>query len=653
MSKSTCLAQNGLLSYTDFHAGHRATLLESMGQALAVAPEHLFIASVLPSHLSEAQFTEEWTQHHVLKRGVTVKLGFNAFTMDEVHSTMDKINDQEQLSEDLAEYATAAGWSLTPGCIGVDDLDVVAESATDATEQVAPTPAPTLATIPGSMDWCGSGQLIQSTFSLVFTGDDEVGEGSHDWLDGTPGQTGFRDCFVSILTSTPGFDIPALQSHDGSCVSYAHTSAYAEVPLQDSLTGVVSYKQTMSLVVNLPTTDMLDTHFLNNMTTSTTDFGDADSTHLLTSTVIQALNEQCVSPSALTGGELQYLDLVQGEEAPTPAPIDDVDCETSAEWTEWTECSHTCSDDGEKSRFRVIVTDGLGNGARCQLHCPDNGLTADGHSCVHLHETDECNRGVCPTDCEVSDWGHWDTCDQTCGVGQVSRSRSIIQLEENDGLECPTLLTDTDSCSLQEFCPVDCTLSDWAGWSDCSKECDDGEGPGERVRRKFVENTEYYGGEACEPDDMIDTQSCNENLCPVDCVVSAWSAYGSCSKTCAGKAPGTRLFGARQERTRYIITDEQNGGRECPKLFQTKLCALHPCGAHVCTTNKGFPLTCTYERGIVYTHHVNDVHDDELFMCYHNYVTEVCTCLCWPKNVISSAQHSGASDITSFHVPSV
>merc|ERR1712100_1015904 len=83
----------------------------------------------------------------------------------------------------------------------------------------------------------------------------------------------------------------------------------------------------------------------------------------------------------------------------------------------------------------------------------------------------------------------------------------------------------------------------------------------------------------------------------------------------------------------------------CPTLTQTKLCALHPCGAHVCSTNKGFPLTCTYERGIVYTHHVNDVHDNELFMCYHNLVTSVCTCLCWPKSV-GSVHRSMASNGT-------
>merc|ERR1712167_305724 len=137
---------------------------------------------------------------------------------------------------------------------------------------------------------------------------------------------------------------------------------------------------------------------------------------------------------------------------------------------------------------------------------------------------------------------------------------------------------------------------------------------------------------------VSDPIDCNVQACAVDCQMSEWSDWGSCSQSCAGKPAGTRLFGAYQERTRYVIRDGAGGGKACNAEDETqkKLCGLHPCGAHVCTTNVGFPLTCTYEKGIVYTHHVNDVHDNELFMCYHNYVTEVCTCLCWQKADLSN-----------------
>merc|ERR1711966_622009 len=208
-------------------------------------------------------------------------------------------------------------------------------------------------------------------------------------------------------------------------------------------------------------------------------------------------------------------------------------------------------------------------------------------------------------------------------------------------MACPTS-SETMACR-EKACPVDCLLSEWSADSQCSKSCTPIGGSAGKLRRyRRIIATPMYGGKQCDAvlplsssasttGPLEEEESCNFNQCPVDCEMSRWSGWGSCSKTCAGKAPGTRLYGARQFRTRYIVKAPSNDGVACGALTQQRLCALHPCGAHVCTTNHGFPLTCTYENDVVYTHHVNDVHDNELFMCYHNYVTEVCTCLCWPK----------------------
>jgi len=222
----------------------------------------------------------------------------------------------------------------------------------------------------------------------------------------------------------------------------------------------------------------------------------------------------------------------------------------------------------------------------------------------------------------------------------VHTEPSIGSADQIEGAPCPEDSDSSTTCNNQP-CPKDCQLSQWGEWGACSKKCntnpDDatGAGAGKSYRRRTILSLAYYGGAECGS--LIDETTCNEQACPTNCVVSQWSEWGTCSKTCAKKDPGTRLFGARQERTRYVVKEAANGGHPCPSLVQSKLCALHPCGAHVCTAQNDFPLTCTYENNIVYTHHVNDVHDGQLFMCYHNYVIQVCTCLCWQQADLKAA----------------
>ncbi|MDE3156438.1 MAG: thrombospondin type-1 domain-containing protein, partial [Acidobacteriota bacterium] len=57
-------------------------------------------------------------------------------------------------------------------------------------------------------------------------------------------------------------------------------------------------------------------------------------------------------------------------------------------------------------------------------------------------------------------------------------------------------------------------------------------------------------------------------LTPVDCVVSAWSAWGACSAVCGGGV---------QTRTRTVITPASNGGAACPALTESLACNTQPC----------------------------------------------------------------------------
>ena len=60
----------------------------------------------------------------------------------------------------------------------------------------------------------------------------------------------------------------------------------------------------------------------------------------------------------------------------------------------------------------------------------------------------------------------------------------------------------------------------------------------------------------------------------VDCEVSGWSGWSSCSQNCGG---GT------QSRDRSIVVAPENGGAGCPTLSQTQNCNTQACPVYGCT----------------------------------------------------------------------
>lgn len=338
-------------------------------------------------------------------------------------------------------------------------------------------------------------------------------------------------------------------------------------------------------------------------------------------------NEPMIESMNMTSIELTYVAKTPTTAPTAPPSFRSTDCRLS-EWSDKSACDKTCGK-GHSRQWRIILEPAYGNGAQC------------GSTGFETEKITECvEQAKCPVDCEVSEWKDWQACSVSCGVGTRKRERTVTSQPGAGGLACPQL-EETMSCK-ERACPVDCQLSAWSTNNQCSKSC----GGGTLRRYRRILNAPMYGGKACDQvtplsksasttGPLEEEEQCGMSKCPVDCVMSRWSAWGSCSKTCGNKPAGTRLYGAKQWRTRYIVTAPSADGVPCGSLTQQRLCALHPCGAHVCTTDHGFPLTCTYEDGVVYTHHVNDVHDNELFMCYHNYVTEVCTCLCWKKADLS------------------
>ena len=44
-----------------------------------------------------------------------------------------------------------------------------------------------------------------------------------------------------------------------------------------------------------------------------------------------------------------------------------------------------------------------------------------------------------PKNCRVGDWGPWDTCSKSCGIGEQRRSRKVLRHPKHGGKHCPEL----------------------------------------------------------------------------------------------------------------------------------------------------------------------------------------------------------------------
>jgi len=305
-----------------------------------------------------------------------------------------------------------------------------------------------------------------------------------------------------------------------------------------------------------------------------------------------------------------------------------------SQWSQWGSCSATC-DTGTRTRSRVVVTEAA-HGGLCPdvplevvQPCPNLAACNVDTECIFgqwsdwgVHggsyagntnqwfrsraiSQDATNEGKRCTgsmfevkgavhntnDCTFGGWSAWTPCSKSCGVGQHSRTRTLLPYTGVG--ECPlTELQETAVCNPQ-VCGVACAYGPWGAWSACSSIC----GAGTHTRSRTTLNA----GEDCDAV-LEEAASCvsSNPACSVQdaqaCQWGDWEAWGPCSVTCGNGTQG---------RLRDVSVPPGKDGQQCAPLSKSEMqtCNLGDCNALLCTNGEWAdwtvwtPCTSTCDSG--------------------------------------------------------
>ncbi|OLP86504.1 Hemicentin-1 [Symbiodinium microadriaticum] len=187
-----------------------------------------------------------------------------------------------------------------------------------------------------------------------------------------------------------------------------------------------------------------------------------------------------------------------------------VDCEMN-QWNAWTTCSCTCGQ-GWHTRDRRIIRFSANGGKPCV------GSTREEHPC----NEQPCN-GLA---CQFSPWSSWAGCD---GYRPFQRDRHRrVEQPGSDGAGCSGTTHEMEGCTSHG--PSDCVISQWDQWSSCDKHCDGGQ----QVRHRKLIHPAHSGG-TCPQSKMKQIRGCNTHSCHSnqnDCILSPWRSWSACTAQC-------------------------------------------------------------------------------------------------------------------------
>ncbi|NXC13134.1 THS7B protein, partial [Corythaeola cristata] len=348
---------------------------------------------------------------------------------------------------------------------------------------------------------------------------------------------------------------------------------------------------------------------------------------------IQTRKVRCVKTKAQDhGGETVPSALCNQAEIPDTMQKCSLYCPSEcavSDWGQWSKCPQVCDPNVMQTRTRQVLRSSvnrkpcpegtqtkpcvlnqncfqyqynltgwsgcqLGANATCGhgerrrlLSCRrSDGATVSTQLCQRLHlekpvqTSSRCVVG-CAVDCRLSAWSAWSQCSHTCGAGgQMVRGRSVVLRAAGEGRPCPEQLTQHRSC------PVKPCYSWLLGpWSPCrvqGGQC----GDGLQVRNLTCVVHDASVSATSKP---VEKALCGELPskesvlqlpcsvpCPGDCHLTEWSEWSSCELTCING----RSFEAtgRQSRSRAFIVQSPENQESCSgQAMETRPCSGGKC----------------------------------------------------------------------------
>uniref|UniRef100_A0A8C9GFQ4 Thrombospondin type-1 domain-containing protein 7B n=1 Tax=Piliocolobus tephrosceles TaxID=591936 RepID=A0A8C9GFQ4_9PRIM len=343
------------------------------------------------------------------------------------------------------------------------------------------------------------------------------------------------------------------------------------------------------------------------------------------------LKNQCVNTADSEGGAVDS-NLCNQDEIPPETQSCSLMCPNEcvmSEWGLWSKCPQSCDPHTMQRRTRHLLRPSLSSRTcaedsqvqPCLLNenCFQFQYNLTEWSTCQLSENAPCGQGVrtrllscvrsdgkpvsmdqceqrnlekpqrmsipclveCVVNCQLSGWTAWTECSQTCGHGgRMNRTRFIIMPTQGEGRPCPTELTQ------QKTCPVTPCYS-WVlgNWSACKLEGGDcGEGVQIRSLSCMVHNGSVSHAAGWVEDalcgempfqDSILKQLCSVP-CPGDCHLTEWSEWSTCELTCIDGRSFETV--GRQSRSRTFIIQSFENQDSCPQqVLETRPCAGGKC----------------------------------------------------------------------------